>query len=347
MSFQKQFVSVVDRLVFAPKKIYLVLAVLFCLNAPFAYSNPPKWYIQNDYNKDWYLVGLGEAATLEDAKSQAFADIGRVFGVSVKQNAQKRYISHTTEKSVSISSQFQNDVSLASEHNLVNVKIEKQERGKKSKKYYVLAVMDKSETAALLEKTIIDNERTIGSYLTQVEREPDYIKKVLLANKALEISKKNDVFVQQMFVLDYTRAGNIKIAEPYQYQSLLSYIQEIDSKIKFRVSNQHSIIANSIKDMLSDVDIAVSSSGAVYLFETEFDIKRGSEQYGSYFLDYAFYIKVRNTETGREIKRFSFAGREMGYDEANAIENAMTKLNKEVQENLEGEFVEYLNSLLD
>ncbi len=324
----------------------LFLAILFCCNVNLAYSNPPKWYALNDYNKDWYLIGLGEGSSLEEAKSQAFSDIGRVFGVTVKQDAQRRYISHATEKSVAISSQFQSDVALASQHNLVNVKIEKQERGKKSKKYYVLALMDKSETATILEKTISDNEKTISSYLKQVEREQDYIKKVLLANKALELSQQNDVFAQQMFILDSARASALKIAESHQYRSLLSYVQEIDSKIKFRVSNEHSIISNAIKDMLSNVDISVSSNNAPYLFETEFDIKRGGDQYGSYFIDYAFYIKLRNTETGREIKRFSFSGKEMGYDERNAIENAMLKLNGEVQKRLESEFVEYLNSLL-
>ncbi len=332
---------------FTITKIFLFLSciiIFFSVNISLAYT-APIWYIQNDYDKDKYLIGLGEAYNLEEAKSQAFADIGRVFGVSVKQNAQKKYLSYENDKKVISSTSFSSDVSLASHHNLVNVKIEKQEQDPKTRKYYILALMDKKETAVLLENTVYQNIEIISHYLTQIDKEDDYIIKSLLVNKALNISQQNDVFIKQMFILDKSLAQNINMPNAYKYQTLFSSVQMIDSQIKFNVSNQYDLLAHSIKNVLTDMDFNVSNNKPTHIFEPEFFIKKRSKFGDNYMIEYSLYIKIKNTKTGVEIKRFSFMGTEMGSDDTIAQQNAMNMLSIQIERDFKDQFIEYLVSL--
>ena len=327
------------------KNIFLIIIVFFYYGAQ-AYSKPPKWAISPEdyYDKDEYLIGVGEGDTLNNAKSQAFASLSSIFGTTIEQDI--RSTETLTDKSSS--SSIEQDIKLASEHNLVNVKIDKTYNDKREKTYYAIAIMHKKKTVVILESMIAQNLKDISSYASQANDEPDLLKKHALINYAISISIENEVYVAQIVHLDIIKANSISTPSTLTTQALRSEAAKIANKTTFNIliSPEAAKIAGPIKKVLGNMNMRISSDNPVYQFEDSFDIK-GSEVYGMYTMDYTLIITIKNNQTGENIKTFTFEGKDLGDDETDATKNAINSLSKTIAKDLESEFNKYLNEILN
>lgn len=289
------------------------------------------------------MIGVGEGNTLENAKSAAFASLASIFGTTIEQDIR----STETLTDESSTSSIEQDIKLASEHNLVNVKIDKTYSDKREKTYYAIAVMHKEKTVIILESMISQNLKDISSYASEANDEPDLLKKYALLNYAIDISKQNEVYVAQIVHLDIIKANSIYTPSLLTTQALRSEASSVANKTTFSISMspEASQIAAPIKKVLGNMNMRISSSNPTYQFEDSFDTK-GSEIYGLYTMDYTLVITLKNTQTGAAIKTFTFEGKDLGDDESDATKNAMNSLSKSIEKTLESQFNEYLNDIL-
>lgn len=327
------------------RNILLVLTITFFSYGAGLYSKPPKWAISPEdyYDKEKYLIGVGEGDTLENAKSAAFASLASIFGTTIEQDIR----STETLTDESSSSSIQQDIRLASQHNLVNVKIDKTYNDKREKTYYAIAVMDKEKTVVILESMIFENLKDVASYANQAKDEPDLLKKYALLDYAISISIKNEVYVSQIVHLDIIKANSISTPSTLTTQALRSEAARVTNKITFSISMspEASQIVAPIKKVLGNMNMRISSNNPTYQFEDSFDTK-GSEIYGLYTMDYTLVITLKNTQTGEAIKTFTFEGKDLGNDQSDATKNAMNSLSQTIEKTLESQFSGYLNEIL-
>ncbi len=328
------------------KNIFLIMTIVFFSYGALAYSKPPKWAISPEdyYDKDEYLIGVGEGDTLNNAKSQAFAALSSIFGTTIEQDTHSK----ETLTDESSSSSIEQDIKLASEHNLVNVKIDKTYNDKREKTYYAIAIMHKKKTVVILESMISQNLKDISSYVNQANDEPDLLRKYALINYAISISIENEVYLSQIVHLDIIKANSISTPSALTAQALRSEAALVANKTTFSISMspEAAKIAGPIKKVLGNMNMRISSNNPVYQFEDSFDTK-GSEIYGMYTMDYTLIITIKNNQTGEDVKTFTFEGKDLGDDESDATKNAMNSLSKTIANDLESEFNEYLNEILN
>jgi len=328
------------------KNIFLLIIITLFSYGAGAYSKPPKWAISPEdyYDKEEYLIGVGEGDTLENAKNQAFASLASIFGTTIEQDIR------STEKLTDESreSSIEQDIKLASEHNLINVKIDKTYNDKRGKTYYAIAVMHKEKTVIILESMISQNLKDVSSYTSQANEEPDLLKKYALLNYAISISIENEVYVAQIVHLDIIKANSISTPSLLTTQALRSEASGVANKTTFSIlmSREASQIATPIKKVLGNMNMRISSNNPTYQFEDSFDTK-GSEIYGMYTMDYTLVLTLKNTQTGTAIKTFTFEGKDLGDDQNDATKNAMNSLSKTIGKDLESQFNKYLNDILE
>lgn len=332
------------------RNILLFLIVTLFSNNVYSYSKKtPQWVIapKSFYNETEYLTGVGEGSTLEIAKNQAFANLASVFGTTIKQNVRSTETLSDVKGKASSDASVEQDIKLASEHNLVNVTIEKTYRDKRAKTYYALAIMNKEDTLNILENMILENLKDVASYVQSASTESDSLKKYYLLDYAVNIAQKNDVYIGQMTHLNINKARAVSIPSNLTSQVLRDEAYNVLSQIKFDVamSDVGDPLAGTIRKMLGNIGFNVSSNNPTYKFIDQVYTK-GSEIYGLYSMDYTVSIILVNVQTGVEIKTFNFTGKDVGSNESDATSNAINYLSRTIDGSLSSQFNEFLNGIL-
>lgn len=329
--------------------IYLLSCFIFCLQIELYAQKLPKWIIEPEayYSSTQYLFGVGEGNTMEIAKNQAFAHLSRVFGTKVKQNVSSKENLYEINGEMSKEVSLKDNITMDSEHNLLNVKIEKTYQDKKSNMFYALAVMNKKETVDILSNMINKNMKDISIHVEAYLIEYDLLKKYSLLMHALNVSEKNDIYIVQILYLDKNKTNISSIPDKYTSQYISSEILNITRKISFDVitsSNELSSISSSIKKVLKDLKININSKNPSYFFDVYLETD-SSYVYGKYLINYVLYINIIDFKTDEEIKSFTFSGKSLASNEKEAIKRSIREINKNIRENFQDDVLKYFDNI--
>ncbi|MDP2762239.1 MAG: LPP20 family lipoprotein [Sideroxyarcus sp.] len=191
----------------------------------------PDWVAGDSaqYRNAQYLVGRGHAATQEEAKDRARADIAKVFQVAVVVS------SEDIQRSKSVSSgaaqyeeQASRHISTRTDTIISGIQIAELWHDRVNASYHVLAVLPRLQTAASLRQQIGELDAATRNDIERSRTEVDLFLKIAAASHALEVQQEREALQKNLQVVDITGRG---IAPQWHSAQLKSDLGELLKRI--------------------------------------------------------------------------------------------------------------------
>lgn len=195
------------------KRAALPICTFIFLLLPACAASPPAGpdWITGDsaqYKRAQYLIGRGQAATQEEAKDRARADLAKIFQVAVVSE------SEDVQKFKSVSAepgQYENNVSrritTRTEQIINGVQIAELWQDPATKNFHVLAVLPRLQTASSLRQQIGQLDEATGNHIEQSRKNTDLFLKIAAANSALESQQERELLQKTLQIVDATGRG--------------------------------------------------------------------------------------------------------------------------------------------
>lgn len=196
-------------------KVFLILMLVQFWQCSYAQKSvklqkgkeKPEW-VDNPYafySERQYLVGVGNGDTRDAAEKNAIGQIAKIFKTNIQvdevlvesvfESFKKNKGTIESESSVKTQTRLQSNIELK------NVKIEQVYFSEKEGIYYVLAVLDRAETAALLEQDFNENDQLLKKYFDISQTAANKLHRLSNINKALALAQVNKLINEQYKVL--------------------------------------------------------------------------------------------------------------------------------------------------
>jgi hypothetical protein len=191
--------------------IFAGFALMFSLLSGCA-SQPtiPDWVAgeSTKYKSDQYLIGRGQAATQEEAKDRARADIAKVFQVAVVVSSEDIQSSKSDGSGAAkFEEQASRQISTRTDKIISGIQIVELWQDTANGSYHVLAVLPRSQAANSLRQQIGDLDDTTRNYIEQSRKNDDLFMKIAAASRAMEVQQERESVQKSLQVVDITGRG--------------------------------------------------------------------------------------------------------------------------------------------
>lgn len=198
------------------KKISLALIVAtIALLAGGCATKPvqPDWIAGDStkYKSDQYLIGRGQAATMEEAKDRARADLAKIFQVAVTADSEdvQRYKSDSTVAGGAgkYTDESSRRISTRTEQIISGIQIAEIWQDPVSKNQHVLAILPRLQAASSLRQQISKLDDATQGSIDQSKMNSDLFIKIASASKAVQSQQERDGLQKALQVVDITGRG--------------------------------------------------------------------------------------------------------------------------------------------
>ena len=347
------------------KKVFLFIVILqlLCL-VSCAYAPPvakksvstssdfPEW-INNPnslYPDSRYIVGVGSGDTRQAAEKDAVGNIAKVFqsAITVDQTVIENYleVEENNQSSASFSSQMLNRTSVASQQELKNIKIDKVHFSSNDGLYYVLAYLNRAETALLYEQDIKNNDGKIVEYFNNYKGSANKLNKYGNLAKCKTITAINDVLRNQYQVLTKGQA-EVPVSVP---------ISEIDQKMAellntitvalYPGKDTPAEVGDYLREIVGKIGFKMVNSQGDFSMNYSLDIEPtdiNRDNLVAY--NWKLTIEVRDNVNNQSLKSFNHNKRSTAVSEGEAKSRIMRTVREQLDNQFYKEFIKYLNSL--
>ena len=335
---------------FLPYTLNLTLYTdAFAAKQPDWVSGKSKQYSDKDF-----LLGIGIAKTLDAARSNARAEISKIFKVAVSQIASQMEKEETSMKggvSQTVSAQ-KTDMETTSSTNeiLEGVAVPETYFNKKTKDYYALAILDKKKLAAVLSAQIAELEAMIQSKLLTAKQDVSHIDRLRAVSMAIAAGEKMSVLAgKKMIIQDVSMPG-------LETESLaqLEKMKETELKSIVFVVLDESKDENKIKDVvnnaITEMGFKVSSSSepvdnkSLVILRCKLEIKpidRNQNNWKFYAWEGSFDM-YDSSLNGKLLSSVSPNGSASGVNENAAMAKALLTSKQEIGKAVKGMIGKYL-----
>jgi hypothetical protein len=180
------------------------ILVFGCASTP----STPDWVNGKSakYPDNQYLVGRGQAGTLEDARNRARADLAKILevGVSAKSSDVTTYSSGPAGGT---DSQISRSITTRTEQIVRGIQIPEVWQDPQTKAYSALAVLPRNQAAMGLRADIDRLDAATRGYVAQARSAPDLLAQVAAASRALDSQRERDGVQRTLQVIDVTGLG--------------------------------------------------------------------------------------------------------------------------------------------
>jgi len=191
--------------------VVTVMALLLsaCSSAP----QRPDWLSSDTphYSNNNYLLGRGEAPTLEQAKDRARSDLAKIFEVAVNESSEDVRVFESRSQAGAVQSDNQARVARTTlthtDRVLEGVRIAETWQDPKTQNFYALAVLKRSQAAAGLRQEISQLDEATQRYLDQARDSKDLLDKIAMAQRAPQAQEERAGFQQTLKVVDRSGQG--------------------------------------------------------------------------------------------------------------------------------------------
>ena len=167
----------------------------------------PDW-ISGDsarYNSTQYLIGRGQAATAEEARDRARADLSKIFQVAVVAESEdiQKFKTEPTGPG-KYEGQASRSISTRTDQIIRGIQIAEMWQDPVSKSHYALAVLPRLQAAASLRQQISQLDEATGEHIEQSRKNSDLFLKIAAANLAVESEQERESLQKSLQVVDST-----------------------------------------------------------------------------------------------------------------------------------------------
>lgn len=163
------------------------------------------------YTSNQYLIGRGQASTMEEAKDRARADLAKIFQVAVTADSEdvQRFKSDSTVAGGAgqYSGETSRHISTRTEQIISGIQIAEVWQDPVSKTQHALAILPRLQAAASLRQQINQLDDAIQGSVDQSKMSSDLFIKIAAANKAVESQLERDGLQKTLQVVDISGRG--------------------------------------------------------------------------------------------------------------------------------------------
>lgn len=173
----------------------------------------PDWVAGDSakYKSSQYLIGRGQAATLEEAKDRARADLAKIFQVAVTVDSDdvQRFKSDSTVAGGAgkYTGESSRRISTRTEQIISGIQIAEIWQDPASKNQHVLAILPRLQAASSLRQQISQLDDATQGSIDQSKMSSDLFIKIAAASKAVESQQERDGLQKALQVVDITGRG--------------------------------------------------------------------------------------------------------------------------------------------
>jgi len=332
--------------------LFSLLLFLFLAVNQSAGSNLPAWILNPDqeYPEEWYITGVGSGSSIEEARQNALSSISNSIMVQVQSNIK---MVETYKEKLGGKSEFQHNLdvfsesSVRSENILMNVQFPKTFVDNLNNKYYVLAVIDKKETAPLYMGEIAKNDSISVELYKESSKIKSKIKRLLMLQRCQHTIERGE-----KLRLIYQVLANEMIPLPISLSKINSEIERLKAATSIKITYQgkySDAISSCLKDILSDYGFkVVNEQNDSYVLDLHLvcDLKEQSfYKHGNYYYN-IWTLNISAEDPYNEysiLKEFSYSGRTVSLSLASLDE----KIVRDVKDVIKNKFYTDFRSFLE
>lgn len=335
-----------------------LLCIISCASAPPPKSNIstssdfPEW-INNPnslYPDSRYIVGVGSGDTRQAAEKDAVGNIAKVFqsAITVDQTVVENYleVEENSQSSASFSSQMLNRTSVTSQQDLKNIKIDKIHFSSKDGLYYVLAYLNRAETALLYEQDIKNNDGKIVKYFSNYKSSHNKLNKYGNLAKCKTITAINDVLRNQYQVLTKGQA-EVPVTIPISEidKSMTDLLNTITIAL-YPSKDTAPEVGDFLKEVVGKIGFKMVNTQGDFSMNYSLNIEPTNinrENLVAY--NWKLTIDVKDNVNKYSLKTFNLNKRSTAISEEEARSRILRTVKEQLNNQFYKEFKKYLNSL--
>ena len=194
----------------------------------------PDWILgeSQDHPRSQYLLGVGDADTLTDAKSRARAEIAKIFNVtvdSVSVDSSRFASASSTAGSYTEESQaVERELRTRTFQLLEGVDIADTWQDPSDGRYYALAALPRLQTAMALRTQIDQLDNASRQYIDDADASTSLFQKIRFAGETIALQKRRQTLNQQLRVVSAVGQGS---EAPWSVDELIADRAELLSQI--------------------------------------------------------------------------------------------------------------------
>ena len=298
------------------------LVFVSCLT--YAQTIRPLWLDnpKSVYPEELYLTAIGEGDNRDEAEKNAVANLSLVFESSIKvenelvQNYKELISDNTSEYNKQ--SEFSNNISISSTQTLYNIQYAENYTDHLGH-VYVLAFIDRSETAEIYIKKIRSNDERVTYYMNKAQENADLLLHYAYLKAAAVIGQLNRSMATQLEIISSSVADKIQFS--YNLNNLLLITSEAAKNVSFQINIQNDSnegIKNLISELINAEGFVINSS-PILSINGSINFEKISLNRSGQFIRWTLSLTLENTH-GDTILSLSKNGREgsITYEEAEA-----------------------------
>ncbi len=305
-------------------------------------DNPHKFYPENQY-----IIGVGSGDTREAAQNNAIASISKVFQSKIKvdQTVIENYFEQEKNGVISTSgnSAVLNHSTVGSNQELKNIKIDQSYFSPKDGMYYVLAYLDRKETAAIYRKEISDNDLKIGEYHELYEKSDKKLSKYAYLLKAKTVSDVNEILNQQYGIIrgDGSRVPAL-ISSSQLNQELRALTQQITINLN-AAEGTPPTVTDFVKEAVGKFGFKIVNGTGDFSFNYGLDMKKTDiGRANTVGFNWYFTLTVVDNINNYSLDTFNLKNRTIAISEQEAKAKIMHKIKKGLTTKFYKQFLNYM-----
>lgn len=327
------------------QRLFIVILSAFLIFSCGSSSKNSLSSLEKLYPESRYLSAIGQGDNLREAEKNAIAKLSNIFQskVSVNQTLTENYseLSNDEESTIEYNSKLNKRINLLSNQDLINVKTGKHYTDENGK-VYVVAYINRLETAFIYEERIQNNDNTIQALVNDAKQTDKKIEKYAALNKATKLIDENLSLVKQLEIIS---PSSVSLNDELdKYNSIQREKGKIANSIVFTFTSSNDEITNTLSDVLTSESFRIGNNGD---FKITSDISYEEVDLGRSEVFYTWESNIKLTDrNGDTIFSFRQSGREGGKTQSAALSRVKFTINKNTAETFFSKFEEYLDSLI-
>lgn len=330
--------------------VFYLLIITSCASArPSRQDNRPKWLTDpgSVYPDQLYITAIGEGSNRNQAIDNAAVNLTRRFEVFIEAENifQERYkeVVELTSISSRTETQIDKTVNIGSAQKLHNITYAESYTDKLGR-VYVLAYLNRFETAELYQSMIEENQKNIMYFLGKLERLTDAIPRYAYLSTALIYSYDNLTLLRQLDIIQSDYRHFIRLE--YNHNELIEKITATAREITFSISlsnDESGIFKNFLAQSINELGFSIKENGLLNLsgninIET-IDLSRPQS-----FVRWSYNVSLKDLHD-KTILTYNNSGREGHINEQEAIARAQRIIREDIQNNFKNRIFRYFEQL--
>jgi hypothetical protein len=330
------------------KRILILLLTIMLLSA--CAGSLPEWYSNREdyFSEDEYIVSKGWGVTPDKAIEQAAINMSQIFGtrISVEKNVLERYesISNAKDFDEYMYEFSQETATLIADHHLVNILFVEPTWVKKSKAYYTLGYIKRTETALILMDRMKREQENVEYFVRMAEGSMDPIEKYHYYCSAWLTAGQNKMMQEQLDLL----VPGLEIKPIYSFEELGSLKEIAGNQLRFYINVQgdsNNRTKQALRKAVNEAGFPVLDNTGLLRIFADVKIKElDIDQKPLVFVSWELQIKLVDWQDQTIISMMK-EGKEGSTNEDNARMHAYESIQKYIDEEFEQKLIEFFDIL--